>query len=180
MSGGLPFVVVRGPALSGKTEIARRLAERLPQKSAIISQDDLWSRWIVRHDDDLAVEAELVYRQLRLLAAAYNRSGYAVVVDAAFAVYHDGAAATHGSDLRDLLGLISTVPNVHPLLVALTAPLEVLLDRAKEDSGERARVEAIYRAFEASPVAAALTLDTATVSPDEGAGRILERLGLAR
>ena len=39
---GLAFVVVRGPALSGKTAVARRLAARLPGKVAVISQDDLW------------------------------------------------------------------------------------------------------------------------------------------
>lgn len=174
---GLAFVVVRGPALSGKTEIARRLAERLPGKVACISQDDLWHHWIVGHDPDLAKEAELVYRQLKLLAAAYIRSGYHVVVDGAFAAYRDGVAATHDSDLRELLGLVSTIRNVRPLLVAVTAPLDVLLERAaRSDRWDSAAVEAVYRAFE-SALPSPVVLDTSAVSRDEGAERILVHLG---
>ncbi len=179
----IAFVVIRGPALAGKTAVAQALAGRLPGKVACVSQDDLWQRWIVGHDRDLAAETELVYRQLKLLAASYIRGGYHVVVDAAFAVYHGGIAATHESDLRDLLGLVSTIPNVRPLLVAVTAPLEVLLDRAKESPSFRkdwdaVAVEAIYRAFEAAALASPLVLDTSVLSPDEAAQRIVERLGV--
>ena len=173
----IAFVVVRGPALVGKTTVARLLAERLPDKVAVISQDDLWWRWIVRHDQDPAPEAELIYRQMKLLAATYIRAQYHVVVDAAFALYRDGAAATHDSDLRDLLGLVSTIRNVRPLLVALTAPLNVLLSRSRgsEAFGDAA-IEAMHQAFEASGLASALTLDTSAVSPEEAVERILERL----
>ena len=192
MIAGLAFVVVRGPALSGKTTVARLLAERLPDKVAVISQDDLWSRWIVGHDTDPAQETELIYRQMKLLASTYIRTNYHVVVDAAFALYREGTAATHDSDLRDLLGLVSTIRNVRPLLVALTAPLELLLKRgrgsgafaqvgaAPEGSDEPldgdAAIEAMHRAFEASGLASALTLDTSALSPDEAVERILERL----
>jgi predicted kinase len=193
---GLPFIVIRGPALVGKTVLARRLAERLPGNAAVISQDDLWWRAIARHDADLASEAELVYRQMKLLASTYIRARYAVVVDGAFSLYRGGgrhgdqAAATHDSDLRDLLGLVSTVPNVRPLLVALTAPLDVLLERARDSerslhgespsARDAAAVEALYRAFEASGLPAALTFDTSALSPDEAAERILDHLGARR
>ncbi|MEX1252906.1 MAG: AAA family ATPase [Dehalococcoidia bacterium] len=178
---GLPFVVIRGPALVGKTAVARALAERLPGNAAIISQDDLWWRAIARHHSDLASEAELVYRQMKLLSSTYIRARYAVVVDGAFALYRDGAAATHDSDLRDLLGLVSTVPNVRPLLVALTCPLDVLLERARESERYDApAVEALHRAFEASGLPAALTFDTSEVSADEVADRILDHLGARR
>jgi len=187
---GLPFVVIRGPALVGKTAVSRALAGRLPGNAAIISQDDLWWRAIARHDANLADEAELVYRQMKLLASTYIRARYAVVVDGAFALYRGGVAATHDSDLRDLLGLVSTVPNVRPLLVALTAPLDVLLERARESerslhgespsARDAAAVEALYRAFEASGLPAALTLETSAATPDEAADRILDHLGARR
>ncbi len=176
--GSLAFVVVRGPALAGKTTVARRLAERLPGKVADVSQDDLWERWIVGHDPDLAAETELVYRQIKLLAAAYIRSGYHVVVDAAFAVYRNGVAATHDSDLRDLLGLVSTIPNVRALLIAVTAPLDVLLARARDsDRWDEPAVEAMHRAFEAGALPSPLVLDTSAISPDEAVERILAQLG---
>ena len=192
MIAGLAFVVVRGPALSGKTTVARLLAERLPDKVAVISQDDLWLRWIVGHDTDPAREPELIYRQMKLLASTYIRADYHVVVDAAFALYREGVAATHDSDLRDLLGLVSTIRNVRPLLVALTAPLEVLLRRGRasvafaqagagsEGSDEPldgdATIEAMHRAFQGSGLASALRLDTSALSPAEAVERILERL----
>ncbi|MGB2696020.1 MAG: AAA family ATPase [Dehalococcoidia bacterium] len=178
---GIAFVVVRGPALSGKTTVARRLAERLRGRVAVISQDDLWSRWIVGHDDDVAKEAELVYRQLKLLASTYIRGGYHIIVDASFALYRDGAAALHESDLRELLGLVSTVPNVRPLLVSLVAPLDTLRERMRDAEGaEEGAVEALQRAFAASAMPSALELDTSALSPDEAVERILERLGVSR
>ena len=178
MIAGLAFVVIRGPALAGKTTVARRLAERLSSKVAHISQDDLWERWIVGHDDDLAAETELIYRQIKLLAAAYIRSGYHVVVDAAFAVYRDGVAATHNSNLRELLGLVSTIRNVRPLLVAITAPLDVLLARARDsERWDEPAVEAMYDAFEAGAMPSPLVLDTSALSPDEAVERILAQLG---
>ena len=181
MIRGLAFVVVRGPALSGKTVVARRIAELLPGKAVCVSQDDIWYRWIVGHDDDLAKEAELVYRQLRLLATGYLRGRYHVVVDASFSGYRDGVAATHNSDLRGLLGLVSTLPNVHPLLVAVTAPLDVLLARAGDsERWDERGVEAVYRAFEAGGLPSPVVLDTAEVSPDQAAAEVLEHLGVPR
>ena len=176
---GLAFVVVRGPALSGKTAVTRRLAERLPDKVALISQDDLWERWIVGHDPEPAHEAELVYRQLKLLASTYIRAGYHIVVDAAFAFYRDGAAATHETDLRALLGLVSTIQQVRPLLVNVTAPLDVLLARVREsERWDAPAVEAMYRAFEAGALPSPLVLDTSVLSPDEAVDRILDHLGV--
>lgn len=183
---GIAFVVVRGPALSGKTTVTRRLAESFleegPGRVAVISQDDLCERWIVGHDENVGHETELVYRQLKLLASTYIRGGYHIVVDAAFALYRDGAAALHDSDLRDLLGLVSTVQSVRPLLVSLTAPLDALLERARGVEGPAGggAVEALHRAFEASAMPSALVLDTSVLSPDEAVERILERLGVRR
>ncbi|MEX2159591.1 MAG: AAA family ATPase [Dehalococcoidia bacterium] len=176
------FLVVRGPALSGKTSVARAIARQLAaegqRKVACISQDDLWSRWIVGHDSDLAREAELVYRQIKLLSASYVRGGYHVIVDAAFAVERDGAAATHDSDLRDLLALVATIPNVRPLLVVVTAPLETLLARARDDASREERtVEAVYRAFEMNAPASPMTIDTSRVAASEAARIVLEHIG---
>lgn len=177
------FVVVRGPALSGKTTVARALAESFlkegPGKVACMSQDDLWWRWIVGHDPDLAKETELVYRQLKLLAAVYIRGGYHVVVDAAFALYRDGVAATHESDLRELLSLVATIQHVRSLLVAVTAPLDVLLARAQgSERWDAHAVEAMYRAFERNALPSPLVLDTSALSPDQAAEQILAHLGV--
>jgi predicted kinase len=176
---GLIFVVVRGPALAGKTAVARRLAERLPGKAAHLSQDDLWSRWIVGHDDNLAAETELVYRQIKLLAASYARSGYHLVIDGSFAVYADGVAARHDSDLRELLGLVATIHNIRSLLVSVTAPLDVLLERARDsDRWDAVAVKAMYRAFEREALPSPLVIDTSQTSPDKAAARILDHLGV--
>ena len=175
----LLFVVVRGPALSGKTAVARRLAERLPGKVAHLSQDDLASRWIAGHDENFAAESELVYRQIKLLAASYVRGGYHMVIDGAFAAYRGGVAATHDSDLRELLGLVATIHNVRSLLVSVTAPLDVLLERARSsDRWDAAAVESLYRAFERGALPSPLVIDTSVTTPDGAAGRILEHLGV--
>lgn len=180
MIRGIAFVVVRGPAMAGKTVVARRVAELLPGQSAVISQDDLWWRWITGHDDDIANEAELVYRQLKLLAASYIRARYHVVVDGAYAVARDGVAATHDTDLRELLALVSTIPNVRPLLVSVTAPLETLLERARAAGRDERDVEAMYRVFEASVLATPVVLDTSALSVDECADTIIARLEARR
>jgi len=177
--GNLYIVVVRGPALVGKTVVAHRLAERLPGKVALISQDELQSNWIVKHDDNFGNEVELVYRQIKLLAASYVRGGYHMVVEGSFAAYRDGMAATHDSDLRELLGLIATIPSARPLFVSLTAPLDVLLERAKEsDRWDGEGVEAMYGAFAADTLPSPLVIDTSVTTPEGAAERILEHLGL--
>lgn len=171
------MVVVRGPALAGKSTVARRLAERLPGKTALVSQDDLASRWIVGHDADFAAEAELVYRQIKLLAASYARGGYHIVIHGAFAAFRDGVAARHDSDLRELLSLLATIPEVQPLLVSVTAPLDVLLSRARDGEHWSAEaVEALYRAFEEGGLASPLVIDTSVTSPDEAVDEVLTHL----
>ena len=60
-----------------------------------------------------------------------------MVIDGSFAVYRDGVAATHDADLRELLGLVATIHNVHSLLVSVTAPLDVLLERAQASEHTR-------------------------------------------
>jgi hypothetical protein len=178
MLRGLTFVVVRGPALAGKTAVTRALAERMPGKVAVVSQDDLCERWITGHDEDLARETELVYRQMRLLATSYIRNRYHVVVDGAFAAYRDGVAARHDADLRELLGLVSTIRDVRPLLVSVVAPLDRLRERARtSDRWDGRTVEAMHHAFEANALPSPLVLDTSALSPDDGAGSILEHLG---
>jgi predicted kinase len=175
----LYVVVVRGPALAGKTALARRLAERLPGKVAHLSQDDLWWRWIVGHDANLASETELVYRQIKLLVASYVRSGYHMVIDGSFAVYHDGVAATHDSDLRELLGLVATIHNVHSLLVSVTAPLDVLLERSRaSERWDAPAVEAVYRAFERESLPSPLVIDTSVTAPDAAVALVFEHLGI--
>jgi chloramphenicol 3-O-phosphotransferase len=180
MIRGIAFVVIRGPSLAGKTAVARRVAELLPGKSAVISQDELWWRDIVGHDDDLASEGELVYRQIKLLAASYIRARYHVVVEGAFAVARDGVAAAHDSDLRDLLSLVSTIPDVRPLLVAVTAPLDALLERAQAAGRDERDVEAMRHAIAASAMATPVVLDTSSHSVDACAETIIERLEARR
>lgn len=181
MIRGLVFVVVRGPALAGKTAVAQGLAERLPGKVACVSEDDVRSRWIVGHDEDFAKETELVYRQLKLLAIGFLRERYHVVLDASYAAHRDGIAATHNSDLRNLLGLVSTLPDVRPLLVAVTAPLDVLRQRARAcDRWDEAAVEAMHRVFEEDGLPSPLVLDTSQLSPEDAAERVLVHLGASR
>ncbi len=175
----LYVVVVRGPSLAGKSSLARRLAERLPGKVALVSQDDLQSRGIIGHADDFALEAELVYRQIKLLTASYVRGGYHVVIEGSFAAYRDGVVATHDRDLRELLGLMATIPNVRPLFVSVTAPLNVLLERAREsERWDAAGVEALYGAFAADTLPSPLVIDTSVTTPDEAMGEILAHLGV--
>jgi chloramphenicol 3-O-phosphotransferase len=177
---GTAFVVIRGPALAGKTSVARALASRLPGKTACISQDDLWEQWIVRHDQDVSAEAALVYRQIKLLAASYIRERYHVVIDGSYAVCRDGVAATHDADLRELLGLVSTIPNVRPLFVAVTARLELLLKRAeRSDRWDVASVRTMHLAFEHS-LPSQLHLDTTLVTPEEAAAAILTHMETAQ
>ena len=170
-------VVVRGPALAGKTALARCVAERLPGKVALLSQDDLQSRWIVTHGDDFAAETALVYRQIKLLTASYVRGGYNMVIEGSLAAYRDGVAALHDADLRELLGLVATMPNARPLFVAVTAPLDVLLERANEsERWDAVAVEALHGAFAREAMLSPLVIDTSVTSPDEAADLVLAHL----
>jgi predicted kinase len=177
MIAGLAFVVIRGPRFAGKTTLARHLAARLRDKAGLISQDDLWWRWIVRHDHNLGAEAALVYRAMKLLASSYIRGRYHVVVEGPFAVEQEGVVALHDSDLRDLLGLVSTIPAVRPLLGAVTAPLETLTARAEEAGVDARTATAWHRAFAEAVLPVACTIDTAVLSPDEAVDLIFEHLG---
>jgi hypothetical protein len=157
--------------------MGRRLAERLSGKTALLSQDDLESRWIVGHDANHAAEAELVYRQIKLLAASYVRGGYHIVIEGAFAASRDGVTARHDGDLRELLSLLATIPEVQPLFVNVTAPLGVLLARARKGGRWGAEyVEALYRAFEDGGLPSPLVIDTSVTGPDEAVEEVLAHL----
>ena len=184
MLSGLAFIVVRGPALAGKTAVARAIADELAadgrRKVALISQDDLATRWIAGHDPDFAAEAELVYRQIKLLSAAYVRGGYSVIVDGAFAAQSDGASALHESDLRDLLALVATIPNVRPLLVNVSAPLDTLLARARNAGWPEDAVASMHHEFERGAAASPVTFDTSRISPEDAARETLDHIGARR
>ena len=143
------LIVIYGPPLAGKTELAREVAGALDGKTAIVSTDAMLHDAIRVHDTDAVAELDMVHTQARLLVANYLKNRYHVVLEGAFNYERDNVLHPREQEIDQILGLMRNLAS-SPLLIRLTAAPETLHQRAeaapaKRDAEAAVRIEAQYR-----------------------------------
>jgi hypothetical protein len=171
------LIVIYGPPLSGKTELAREVAGALDGKSAIVSTDALLDDAIRVHDGDVEAELEMVHTQARLLVANYLKNRYHVVLEGAFIYERDGFTYQREPEIDQILGLMRNLA-WSPLLVRLTAEPSTLQQRADaspvaRDAEAARRIDAAYRQRYGNR---SLVFSTDASTPAALAAEVLERL----
>jgi len=163
--------LISGPSASGKSTVARLLAERFTR--GVHLEGDVFRRSIVsgRHEvtPDLSSDAlEQLTLRYRLGAAAadtYFESGFAVVLEDVIA----------GELLAECAALIRSRP-LHVIVLLPTAEVLAARDTARRTSGySRWSVGELHAAFAAATPRIGLWLDTSDQTPLETVEGILAR-----
>ena len=160
------LIVIYGPPLSGKSSLARAVAESLDSKAAIVSTDNILDEAILVHDENTYAELEVVHTQARLLVANFLKNRYNVVLEGAFSYERNGNLHHHEQEIDQTVSLMRNLADA-PLLVRLTATLETLHERAANslrlrDADAALRIAALYRQRDGSR-ALSLPTDDMTV-----------------
>jgi broad-specificity NMP kinase len=156
------LIVICGPPLAGKSNLAAALAEQVGDKTAVIPYDELLTRWIVVHGTDAEAEREMVLSQVKLMAVNYLKSGYNLIVEGAFADYHGSYVQDHTGEVKGLIGITAQLVRRN-VIVVLRASEAALRQRADAGSPDLEAALAIARAYE-EWLPGAMRLDTATLS----------------
>ena len=171
------LVVIYGAPLSGKTSLARELADALDDKASIVSVDALLDEAIRVHDRDAAAELDMVYTQARLLVANYLKNRYHVVLEGAFVHDRAGVLHHHQQEIDQTLGLMRNLAP-SPLTVYLSAPDATLAQRvqASERPRDLAAVLRVSGAYRPSGGARSLELATDERGTSDLVSDVLARL----
>jgi hypothetical protein len=137
------LTVVYGPPLAGKTTLAWELARTLPDKTAVVSVDQLLGGSIAVPDEDELRELEMVHTQLRLLVANYLKNRYHVVVEGPFCFETRGGLLSYEADIDQLVALMRNLAR-RAVIVKLDADPDMLRERARV-SGREGELEAALR-----------------------------------
>lgn len=143
------LVVIYGAPFSGKSSVARELAQSLPGKSAVLSVDALVRDAIVVPGDDPVSELEMVHMQTQLLTSNMLKNRYNVVVEGPFFFLRDEVMHRHEQDIDHIVSLMRNLTEA-ALFVRLSASEDALRQRAvaaqREAELEPAlRIEAAYK-----------------------------------
>jgi hypothetical protein len=171
------LIVIYGAPLTGKSSLARAVAESLDDKAAIVSVDAMLDEAILVHDRDTFAELEMVYTQARLLVANYLKNRYHAVLEGAFEHDVDGVAHHREAEIDQTTALMRNIA-MPPLLVRLTALPETLRVRAHASLPHR-DFEAAVRidgAYKERYGGRSLVLSTDDRATDDLAQEVLERL----
>jgi shikimate kinase len=171
------LVLIYGPPLVGKSSLAREVASRLGEQSALVSVDGLLHESIVMSGADAFAELEMVHTQARLMVANYLKNSYNVVQEGCFFYQRDGNLYRHEQELDQTVALMRNLARA-PLLVRLSLTEEELLRRAKATGREQdidlnRRIEAEYKARYGRT---AMTLEADGTPVEDLAERVVERL----
>jgi hypothetical protein len=171
------FIVIYGPALSGKTVLAWELGRSLAGKTAVLSCDQLLSGSIAVPDEDGEAELEMIRLQLRLLVANYLKSGYNVVLEGPFIYERAGRLLSYESDIDQLLALMRNLTR-RSLVVRLLADEATLRHRAQTSGRDRELAEAlrVNETFRPRYGERFVSFDTATLTVAEIADELRARL----
>jgi hypothetical protein len=167
------LVLIYGPPLSGKTTAAWQIARGLPDKTAVISADQILREVIAVPDADAAAELEMVHVQVRLLVANYLKNHYNVVVEGPFVFERDGRIHSFEREVGELAALMRNLVS-STIIVRLKADEATLLARGGPEGALAAgRIQDAYiEAFSRR-----LVLDSGAMSPEEIAAKVGQALG---
>jgi predicted kinase len=171
------LIVIYGAPLTGKSSLARAVAQALGDKSAVVSVDGLLDDAIRVHDRDAFAELEMVYTQARLLVANYLKNRYHVVLEGTFLHEREGVVHAREQEIDQIQGLMRNLA-LSPLTVRLTAAEPTLRLRAEaaqthRDLAALLRIDAAYRSRYGSR---ALELSTDEARVEDLAAEVLRRL----
>lgn len=134
----MTFILIRGPSGVGKSTIARKLAKKLPQKTAHINVDVFPHELIVDWEEiPITERLDIMYENAYFATELFLKKDYNVVIDGGFSIGEDFTL------LRKFLELAKRY-NKKPEVVELIASLEELINRAKK----RNRLEDTENNFE--------------------------------
>jgi len=173
------LIVIYGPPFSGKSTLARALAQSLTEKTAIVSADYLSRDAIPSHDASALDEMEMVTTQVRLLVANYLKNGYNVVLEGAFSHVLDGELQHREQEIDQIAALMRNLAP-SPLLVRLVAEESVLRERAS-GAGRENEIPAAIRINSAYKPRYGrwLQIDTGVTTVDDAIETLRERLNTA-
>ncbi|MPY63240.1 AAA family ATPase [Streptomyces spongiae] len=173
---GSAVVLITGVMASGKSTVARLLAERLPRAAHV--PGDAFRRMLVSGREEplpeetaeARAQLELRYRLSALVADEYAAHGWTAVVQ----------DIVLGDDLSDYVGRVRT----RPLYVVVLAPSAAAV-RAREAGRPKTgygawTVEALDRALRSGTPRVGLWLDTGEQTPEQTVTAILDNLPAAR
>jgi hypothetical protein len=141
------LIVIYGAPFSGKSSLAWRVARGLPDKTAVVSVDQLLSGAIAVPGTDADAELEMVHIQLRLLTANYLKNRYNVVVEGPFLFERDGRVIDYQAEIGQLVALMRQLIQSQ-LIVHLEAPDDATSQRAR-DAGREDEAAAALRVRDA-------------------------------
>jgi cytidylate kinase len=163
--------LITGPMASGKTTVARLLAEQFDR--GVHLEGDVFRRSIVRGREEMTPEqAPAALEQLRLryrLAAAAADTYF----DAGFGVALEDVAA--GPLLEEYAAMIRSEP-CH--VIVLLPSMAAVAEREAQRNGtgyDRWELESFYNGFVETTPRIGLWLDTTEVTPEQSAAAILRR-----
>jgi adenylate kinase family enzyme len=171
------LIVIYGPPVSGKTSLARELADALDGKSSVVSIDAILQEAIRNPDKDVLAELEMVHIQARLLVANFLKNRYHVVLEGAFCFQRDGVLHHREHEIGQIVALMRNLAPA-PLVVGLSAPASTLRHRlqAAERSLEVEPALAVSSGIRAREDGRALALNSEVLSTPELAQIVLDRL----
>jgi 2-phosphoglycerate kinase len=167
------IVLVSGPSGAGKSAVCESLCERYDRTVHV--ETDVFYAWIrMGYQRPWLPGSD---RQNRMVSRAVARAATAYAQDL-YAVFIDGVIGPHLLPLYVEELAAAAVP-VHFAL--LMPSLEVTIERAGGRDGAHNMPDAphrdLYRQFEAWGDFAGVTIDTATLTPDQAGDRVMEACG---
>jgi adenylate kinase family enzyme len=162
------LILIFGPPFAGKSTAARLIAADFPDKTALVSVDDMLNAAIAVADEDVEAELEMVHVQLRLLVANYLKNHYNVVIEGPFIFERGGRIHSFEREIAGLTNLMRNLVTT-TLIVRLKAPEATLHARGGEEAGAAAsRVQDRY----IESFTHRLILDSEAMSPEEIAAKV--------
>ena len=166
------LVLIYGPPLSGKTTAAWQIGRGLPDKTAIVSADQLLEGTIAVPDDDAGAELEMVHVQMRLLVANYLKNHYNVVIEGPFVFERNGRVFSFEREIGELIALMRNLTTT-TLIVRLKADETTLIARGGSEAAKTsARIQDAY----IESFSRRLVLDSGAMSAEEIAAKVAQAL----